>query len=168
VQTVVVGPILGLIIAFGEEFGWRGYLQTELNRLGRIRGTFILGVIWGIWHWPLIWMGYNYPGHPYLGSLMMVVVCLVLAYFLAYGLFKSKGVWTAAFLHALNNQAINFFVLFMVKPTDNLLSFEMGLPGLVIAALIILLLLRDPVWKENDQVNKVEDRIGGILGETRI
>ena len=99
---------------------------------------------------------------------MMVGVCLVLAYFLAYSLFKSKGVWTAAYLHALNNQAINFFVLFMVKPTDNLLSFEMGLPGLVIAAVIILLLLRDPVWRENDQMYKVEDRFGGIVGEPRI
>lgn len=66
INIIVVGPLLGLIITFGEEYGWRGFLQTDLTRLGRIRGVFILGVIWGIWHWPVIWMGYNYPGQPLL------------------------------------------------------------------------------------------------------
>ncbi|MCX6068317.1 MAG: CPBP family intramembrane metalloprotease, partial [Chloroflexi bacterium] len=86
-NTVIIGPFLGLIIAFGEEYGWRGFLQTELIKLGRIRGIFILGVIWGIWHWPVIWMGYNYPGQPVLGSLFMVIYCIILAYFLAYAVF---------------------------------------------------------------------------------
>ena len=146
-NTVIIGPFLGLIIAFGEEYGWRGYLQTELIRLGRIRGVFLLGVIWGIWHWPVIWMGYNYPGQPVLGSLAMVVFCIILAYFLAYSVFKSQGVWTAAYLHALNNQALSFFFMAVVAPTNVLFSFGAGWPGLALGALIVLLLLRDPVWK---------------------
>ena len=147
VNTVLIGPFLGLIIAFGEEYGWRGYLQTELIRLGRVRGVFLLGVIWGIWHWPVIWMGYNYPGQPILGSLAMVGVCIILAYVLAYAVFKSNGVWSAAYLHALNNQALSFFFLTMVTPTNLLLSFGMGLPGLALGAIVVLLILRDPIWK---------------------
>jgi membrane protease YdiL (CAAX protease family) len=147
-NTVVIGPFLGLIISFGEEYGWRGFLQTELNKLGRIRGTFLLGVIWGIWHWPVIWMGYNYPGQPLVGSIFMMAYCIILAYFLAYAVFKSKGIWTAAYLHALNNQALSFFVLFVVAPTNILFSFGMGLPALLLGAIVVLLLLRDPVWKE--------------------
>ncbi len=146
-NTVIIGPFLGLIIAFGEEYGWRGYLQSELTRLGRIRGVFILGVIWGIWHWPIIWMGYNYPGQPILGSIAMVVWCVILAYFLAYAVFKSHGIWTAAYLHALNNQALSFFFITVVKPTNILFSFGAGLPSLALGALVVLLLLRDPVWK---------------------
>jgi len=146
-NIVVVGPFLGLIISFGEEYGWRGFLQTELTKLGRVRGVFLLGVIWGIWHWPVIWMGYNYPGQPLLGSLFMVVYCIILAYFLAYAVFKSKGVWTAAYLHALNNQTLSFFVLVMVAPTSTLYSFGVGLPALVLGAIVVLLLLRDPIWK---------------------
>jgi len=146
-NTVVIGPFLGLIISFGEEYGWRGFLQTELIRLGRVRGVFLLGIIWGIWHWPVIWMGYNYPGQPLLGSLFMVVYCIILAYFLAYAVFKSKGVWTAAYLHALNNQALSFFVLAVVTPASMLYSFGIGLPALVLGAIVVLLLLRDPIWK---------------------
>jgi membrane protease YdiL (CAAX protease family) len=146
-NSVIVGPFLGLIIAFGEEYGWRGYLQSELTRLGRVRGVLLVGIIWGIWHWPVIWMGYNYPGQPVLGSIAMVVWCILLAYFLAYAVFKSKGIWSAAFLHALNNQALSFFVIAVVTPNSVLYSFGIGLPSLVLGAIIILLILRDPLWK---------------------
>jgi membrane protease YdiL (CAAX protease family) len=146
-QMLIVGPFLGLIITFGEEYGWRGYLQTELTRLGRIRGVFLLGVIWGIWHWPVIWMGYNYPGQPILGSIAMVCMCVILAYFLAYAVFKSNGIWTAAYLHALSNQALSFFAMTMVMPTSMLFSFGIGIPSLVIGGIVVLLILRDPIWK---------------------
>lgn len=148
VQTVIVGPFLGLIISFGEEYGWRGYLQTELIRLGRVRGIFLLGVIWGIWHWPVIWMGYNFPGQPVLGSIAMVALCVILAFFLGYAVLKSKGVWTAAYLHALSNQSLSFFMLFLYKPTNILLSFGIGIPALILGALLVLLILRDPIWAE--------------------
>jgi len=147
ISFVLVGPLLGLIISFGEEYGWRGYLQTELIRLGRVRGVLLLGVIWGIWHWPMIWMGYNYPGRPVIGSIAMVAVCIILAFFLAHAVFKSNGVWTAAYLHAINNQSLSYFMMTMVMPTSMLFSFGIGIPSLVLGAIIVLLLLRDPVWK---------------------
>jgi membrane protease YdiL (CAAX protease family) len=147
---VLIGPFFGLIISFGEEYGWRGFLQTELTRLGRIRGVFLLGIIWGIWHWPVIWMGYNYPGQPLLGSLFMVAYCIILAYFLAYAVFKSKGIWTAAYLHALNNQSLSFFVLAVVAPSSTIFSFGIGLLALLLGAIVVLLLLRDPIWKERE------------------
>ncbi len=146
-NTVVIGPFLGLIIAFGEEYGWRGYLQTELIRLGRIRGVFLLGVIWGVWHWPIIWMGYNFPGQPLLGSLAMVALGIIFAFFFAYSVFKSQGVWTAAYLHALNNQTLSFFFMAVVAPANVLYSFGAGIPGIALGLIVVLLLLRDPVWK---------------------
>ncbi|MCE9645270.1 MAG: CPBP family intramembrane metalloprotease [Chloroflexi bacterium] len=149
-NAVIIGPFLGLIITFGEEYGWRGYLQAELVHLGRVRGVGLLGIIWGIWHWPIIWMGYNYPGQPILGPLLMTAYTVVLSYFLAYAVFKSKGVWTAAYLHALNNQAMSFYMLALVTPVSMVMSFGIGIPGLILCALVVLLLLRDPVWKETD------------------
>jgi hypothetical protein len=114
----------------------------------RIRGVGLLGIIWGVWHWPIIWMGYNYPGQPVLGPLLMTGYTVVLAYFLAYAVFKSKGVWTAAYLHALNNQTWSFLVLLVAAPTSTLFAFGLGLPGLAVGALVCLLILRDPVWKD--------------------
>lgn len=149
-NAVIIGPFLGLIITFGEEYGWRGFLQSELVHLGRVRGVLLLGIIWGAWHWPVIWMGYNYPGQPLLGSLLMVCYCIILAFFLAYAVFKSKGVWTAAYLHALNNQALSFIIMAVIAPASVLYSFGIGLYGILLGAAVVLFLLRDPVWRERD------------------
>jgi membrane protease YdiL (CAAX protease family) len=149
-NAVIIGPFLGLIITFGEEYGWRGYLQSELVHLGRIRGVGLLGIIWGVWHWPIIWMGYNYPGQPVLGPLLMTGYTVALAYFLAYAVFKSKGLWTAAYLHALNNQALSFFMAAIVTPVSIAMAFGIGIPALILCVPVVLLILRDPVWKETD------------------
>ena len=147
-NTVILGPFLGLLVAFGEEYGWRGYLQPALYGLGKVKGVALLGVIWGIWHWPVIWMGYNFPGNPILGSLLMVLYCVGLGFFLGYAVLKAKGVWIAAFLHALANQAFSYFAGMIYTPNDMAWSFGIGLPGLAVLALVVLLILRDPVWKE--------------------
>ncbi len=149
-NVIIIGPFLGLIITFGEEYGWRGFLQSELVHLGRIRGVGLLGIIWGVWHWPIILMGFNYPGQPVLGPLLMTGYTVVLSYFLAYAVFKSKGVWTAAYLHALSNQTLAFFMTGVVMPVSVVMSFGIGVPGLILSALVILLILRDPIWKESD------------------
>jgi len=69
---------------------------------------------------------------------------------MANAVFKSKGTWSASSLHALNNQSLSFFVLVVVAPTSTLYSFGMGLPALLLGAIVVLLLLRDPVWKETE------------------
>jgi membrane protease YdiL (CAAX protease family) len=45
---ILVGMLVG---AFGEELGWRGYLQKMIG--GRLTGLIaflIVGVLWGLWH----------------------------------------------------------------------------------------------------------------------
>ncbi len=149
-QTILLGPFLGLLVTFGEEYGWRGYLQPALYGLGRIRGVALVGVIWGMWHWPVIWMGYNYPGHPYLGTLLMVLFCIGLAFILGYAVLKAKGVWIAAFLHALVNQSTAYFMSMIYTPKDTSFSFGIGVYGIIVFALVVVLILRDPVWQQTE------------------
>ncbi len=148
VNSVILGPIIGLAYAFGEEYGWRGYLQSELVKLGRIRGVLLLGVIWGIWHTPVIAMGYNYPGQPILGPILMTAYTVGLAFPLAYAVFKSGSVWVAAYLHGLNNQVFGFFVVAVYTYNDAVYSFGIGIFGILCLAVVDLLILRDPVWRE--------------------
>ncbi len=147
VQSVLLGPILGIIITFGEEYGWRGYLQSELLKLGRVRGVLLLGVIWGVWHWPIILMGYNYPDHPLLGVVLMTLYTTGLAVVLSYAVLKSGSVLLAAFLHAVNNQVAAFIIGIGFKPYDTAFSFMIGIYGIAMLALVALLILRDPVWR---------------------
>lgn len=147
VQSVLLAPILAIVIAFGEEYGWRGYLQSELFKLGRVRGVLLLGVIWGAWHWPLILMGYNYPGHPLLGLLLMALYTTGLAVVLGYAVLKSGSVLLSAYLHALNNQVVAFIAAMGFKPFDNAFSFDIGIYGIVTLAIVAFFILRDPIWR---------------------
>jgi membrane protease YdiL (CAAX protease family) len=147
VQSVLLAPFLAIVIAFGEEYGWRGYLQSELLKIGRVRGVLLLGVIWGAWHWPLILMGYNYPGHPLLGLLLMVLYTMGLAIVLGYAVLKTGSVLLSAYLHALNNQVVAFLAAMGFKSFDPAFSFNIGIYGIATLAIVVLLVLRDPVWR---------------------
>jgi uncharacterized protein len=57
-----VGVPISTALAFGEEFGWRGYLLPRLLPLGEVKAAVIVGLIWGPWHLPVLIVGLNYPG----------------------------------------------------------------------------------------------------------
>jgi membrane protease YdiL (CAAX protease family) len=147
VQSVLLAPFLAIVIAFGEEYGWRGYLQSELFKMGRVRGVLLLGVIWGAWHWPIILMGFNYPGHPLLGLLLMALYTTGLAVALGYAVLRSGSVLLAAYLHALNNQVVGYIVALGFRPFDTAFSFGIGIYGIATLAIVALLILRDPIWR---------------------
>jgi membrane protease YdiL (CAAX protease family) len=148
VQSVVLGPLLGLPMAFGEEYGWRGFLQSELVKMGKARGILLLGIIWGVWHAPIIAMGHNYPGYPLLGPVVMTLYTIGLGFFLGYAVLKSGSVWLAAFLHGLNNQVASFLFVAVYRPDDPLFSFGTGLYGIAVWAVVVaaLLLLDRKAW----------------------
>jgi membrane protease YdiL (CAAX protease family) len=147
-QMIVEGSLLGLLIAFGEEYGWRVFLQSQLIRLGKKRGVLLLGLIWGAWHYPVIWMGHNYPGQPVAGTLMMTIFCVLLAFVLGHAMFKTGSIWLVAFMHAIIDQTANYFAGMIYTPADAIWSFGAGIYGMLVLAGVVLLLLRDPVWKD--------------------
>ncbi len=148
VQAVVLGPVLALPIAFGEEYGWRGYLQGELIKMGKVRGILLGGVIWGLWHAPIIAMGYNYPGYPAVGILLMTLYTIALGFLFGYAVLKSGSVWLAAFLHGLNNQVAAFLLAMVYRPGDPVFAFGLGLYGMIVWAVVVggLLLLDRKAW----------------------
>jgi membrane protease YdiL (CAAX protease family) len=145
--TTLLASTLSFIALFGEEYGWRGYLQSELFKLGRVRGVLMLGVIWGAWHLPIILMGWNYPGYPLLGLLLMVLWCTVYGVVLSYAVLKSGSVLLAAFLHAVGNVIMSPIVEMGFKPFDRVFTFFNGIYGIAILAVIAFFILRDPIWR---------------------
>jgi membrane protease YdiL (CAAX protease family) len=53
VANLTVVNIPGVLLGFGEEFGWRGYLFPCLLPLGRMRAFVLVGFVWWAWHLPL-------------------------------------------------------------------------------------------------------------------
>ena len=54
-------PLMGLVQCLGEEAGWRGYLLPKLLEFMKPwKAVLLTGVIWGLWHAPVIACGFNY------------------------------------------------------------------------------------------------------------
>lgn len=125
-QAVLFSPVLNLIGVFGEEFGWRGYLQPKLMPLGFRRAMLLMGVIWGVWHWPVIAMGYNYgtdyPGYPWLGPLAMVWFTLVVGTVLGWSVLRGRSVWPAVIGHGALNGIAGGAALFLTGEPNTLLG----------------------------------------------
>jgi CAAX protease family protein len=96
---------MNAMFAFGEEYGWRGYLLPKLLPLGEARAAVVLGVIWGLWHSPLLIAGLNYPGvNPWI-AIAMFVPTAVLMSLLFTRLYVAAGgaVLVASLLHGSLN-----------------------------------------------------------------
>jgi membrane protease YdiL (CAAX protease family) len=96
---------LNAVFAFGEEYGWRGYLLPRLLPLGEARAAVVVGVIWGLWHAPLLIAGLNYPGvNPWIAVAMFVPTAVLMS-LLFTRLYVAAGgsVLVATLLHASLN-----------------------------------------------------------------
>ena len=144
VATWFAYPILLVIVlpttlfTFGEEYGWRGYLLPRLLPLGEIRASVLLGVIWGVWHLPLILAGLNYPGeNVFLAIIIFTFVTVALSFTYTWFYVASSGsVLVAAVFHASTNQFSDTFWVPSLLSGANPFA-----PSLVSAVLIMALVV---------------------------
>ncbi len=106
-STATAGPLIAFQ-TFGEEFGWRAYMNQKMEPLLGTVGTCILGgIIWGVWHAPLTIEGHNfgkdYAGYPYAGIALMALFCTLHGIMLMWLVKKTGSVIPAAIFHAVNN-----------------------------------------------------------------
>lgn len=105
----IIGLTLVLFMpGLGEELGWRGYLMPKLVKLiGKPGAVVVGGIIWGLWHFPITLLGHNfgvdYPGYPWLGILMMCILCILMNPLLMLLTEKTKSIYPASFCHMMNN-----------------------------------------------------------------
>lgn len=95
------------IAFFGEEYGWRYYLQPVLQkRFGLRAGVIVLGVVWELWHIPDDLFYYTQTS----GIQMIFCTADHLYYawnfFCCYAYMKTQNIWVPVCLHYLNNNLI--------------------------------------------------------------
>ena len=108
VSGLISGITINAVFAFGEEIAWRGFLMKEFKGKKFLLAALWIGIIWGLWHTPIILNGHNYPQHPMAGVFMMVVFCLLLTPMLMYFRQKSGSVIVPAILVYRNDYAPTF------------------------------------------------------------
>ena len=149
-QAVTYAPLINTFAALGEEVGWRGAMLPRLKRrFGKTGGRLLGGVIWGVWHWPvMILAGYNYGmqywGAPVLGPLLFCLVTVALGTLFDLLYEKSGSIWIPSLAHGAFNAAAGIPSLFLspAYPSNSTLGPTMigligGLPLFLLAAWVL-------------------------------
>lgn len=105
--SLTIGGLWGCISSLGEEIGWRGYMLTRLVDCGLPAPICISGILWGLWHIPLIVSG-EYASVP--NSIFSISVFVTdiaaMGYVFAWLRLSSGSIWPCVWAHSLWNQLI--------------------------------------------------------------
>jgi uncharacterized protein len=123
------GTLLG---AFGEELGWRGYLQRIVEgKVNVLIASLLVGVLWGLWHV----MNYQFGPIYLLFFVLFACACSVIMAWLLKG--TDYNVVIAGLFHFAVN--VGFYILLREVSSDLRLMMLMGLVWVVVAVVIIVL-----------------------------
>lgn len=131
------------VVTIGEEIGWRGFLVPALQRFGTWPALVGSGAVWGLWHAPIILLGYNFGRTDWLGVVSMVVACVLLGIVLGWLRLRTGSVWPAVFAHAGVNGAAGVGAVVAASGVDvsSVLRSPLGVAGWIVLAVVIAVLV---------------------------
>ena len=146
-QIVVI-----ILIALGEEYGWRGFLLPRLmNKFNLFYSSIILGLIWGIWHFPAYLIG---TGVPLKMNFMVFLLWVILAtLFISWVYYYTKSVLTSILAHISANAAFNY-LLILPEFTGSMNTFWFLILYLSMMMMIVLYVRRKDLIKGYNNVYK--------------
>ena len=111
IGCLTYAPLINMVLALGEEAGWRGFLYPQLKaKFGKGKGWLIGGIIWGIWHWPVMWLigyeyGTDYVGFPIVGMLVFCIFTTAAGILCDWLYEKTDCIWIPSLFHGAINAA---------------------------------------------------------------
>jgi len=134
-QGLLTGLTINAAAALGEELGWRGLLLSELAPLGFWKASAFTGVVWGVWHTPIILQGHNFPDAPLVGVAVMTVWTVAASHVFTYLTVRARSVLAAIFFHGSFNALAGFSLLYLAG--GRLLTSSVGVAGVGAAVLSV-------------------------------
>ncbi|MCX7996963.1 MAG: CPBP family intramembrane metalloprotease [Patescibacteria group bacterium] len=139
-SALFAGVTFNAFAAFGEELGWRGLLHHEFRKLGFWKSAGVVGLVWGLWHVPLVLLGRHFPSYPFSGILMIVIWTILLSPVIAYVRDKAKSVLAAAVLHGTLNASAGLGTMLLTGGNE----LTVGITG--IAGFIAIIIVNGCIW----------------------
>lgn len=143
-KLILPGTLFNVAFAAGEEIGWRGFLIPQLYKFtdNFTKSCLITGIIWSLWHFPLIISGVYLASLPTSPQLALLVITVsAMAFPISWLRLKSGSVWPAILLHASHNLYIQRFFDPLTTETSHLSRYLIGESGIVMMVIFIGLAL---------------------------
>jgi uncharacterized protein len=103
VLSAVGGALLIAPLFFGEEFGWRGYLQLRWFGHRPLLAAVLTGTVWGVFHYPLILVGFEGYENPVVGLAIFPVFTVLQSVLQGWLRQRSGSIWTSCLAHSAAN-----------------------------------------------------------------
>lgn len=147
------------IWAIGEEIGWRGFLQPQLiKKIGIKKGIIVTGIVWAVWHYPLIF-GANYyeSGNLLFNTILFSITVIGMSVFIGYLTYKTESVWPAIIFHTKSNLTWQICsALFLSNnPNSIYISGEAGIINIIMWGIIAFIIFKK--LRVNSTCNKLEE-----------
>jgi uncharacterized protein len=143
--TLIFAPIVNVVPAFGEEFGWRGFLLPKLLPLGREKALIISGIIWGFWHLPFVLLiGYGSYSNKIAGSLIYIALITLLGIYIGALTLNNKSILLASYMHGIFNSQDHGIWTIIFPSYNHLMGGGEGLIGVIVLLPVALYYLRKP------------------------
>ncbi|WP_033104867.1 CPBP family intramembrane glutamic endopeptidase [Microbacterium profundi] len=157
---------INALLAFGEELGWRGFLVPALRQYGTWPALLISGGVWGLWHSPLILLGYNFGVTDITGVLLMTAGCIAWGVLLGWLRLRSASLWPAVFAHGAMNAAGGMILWFYAAGTsvDPALAGMLGVAGWITCALVVVVLMLTGQFRKQPEL---DGAVGRMLSAPR-
>lgn len=155
--VIVVGTVVNLISAAGEEIGWRGCMAPMLyEKLGLKKTLIVSSLFWCLWHLPLIIGGAYMSGTPLWYQIIAFILCIFPVGIMC-GLLsiKSESMFPSAFLHAAHNN-LDQGVFGLITRGDNMMYFvsETGIFTIIIGWTLAILMYLSVKKADTNVLNK--------------
>jgi membrane protease YdiL (CAAX protease family) len=174
VQMVIIyALVLGTIVflrnslpgSFGEELGWRGFLYPELQSMTSFTTASVIGgIVWALYHLPLIlFSDYNSTAPRAFSLVMFFISAIALTFVHNWFRARSGSVWPAVVLHASHNIFfLNVYDPLMARnPLTDFFVTEFGAGLMVISVLMALY-----VWAHRSELgHQVQTAMPGLRAD---
>lgn len=127
---------MGLVLAFGEEVGWRGYMLPRLAAIGIVPAMLLVGLAQGIWHLPLMLLTpfYHSGGNALIVVPLFLVTLSLAGIFYGYLWLSTGSVWPVVVAHAVYNFVWNIGREFVEAKSPETMEYVGGESGLLVIA----------------------------------
>lgn len=133
VEDLTIVVVINCLATLGEEFGWRGHLLPRLVPLGEVWAVVLVGVLWGLWHAPLIALdGYEFGIRSWAVVPAFCLFTVPFGAILAWLRLRANSTWPGVLAHATVNALGPLVVtLLLSRAPSALLGSPVGLLGVV-------------------------------------